>query len=63
MSKAGLTAAEAATYLGVSRNHFFRHLRKHLKAANLARPGSSRPLYRYHKDELDRFLKDRSEGG
>jgi predicted DNA-binding transcriptional regulator AlpA len=54
-----LTSQQAAQYLGVSRSHFFAHFRPMIQPMDMRRPGGSRPMWRWHQDDLDAFLNRR----
>lgn len=59
MTPATFTVKQACAYLNVSRSHFYRHIRPHIKGANLAPPEAQRPLMRFPKQQLDAFLAAR----
>jgi excisionase family DNA binding protein len=56
-----LTVAAVAAHLGLSDEVVLSHIRAgHLRAANVARPGSRRPRWRIDPDDVDLFLAARS---
>ena len=56
-----LNAKQAAARLGVSRTHFYKVIKKHLKCVNLAHPDSRKPMWRWRTETLDEYLKQREQ--
>lgn len=51
--------ADAARYLRVSVSHFNENLRKYIPMVDMAAPGSTVPVVRFAKSDLDAFIASR----
>jgi hypothetical protein len=53
------TAKQAAIYLGVSKTYFEAHIRPYLSFSDMRAPGSKKPMPRWARVDLDKFVATR----
>ena len=54
-----LTARQAAAYVGVSRSHFYHYIKPNLRVVDLKAPTSTKPMWRWLREDLDHYLLPR----
>lgn len=50
---------QAAIYMGCSRAFFEENIRPYIPTVDLRRPGGEKPMPRWQRSELDRFIESR----
>lgn len=54
-----MAAKDASRYLGVSRAHFYAHIKPTIKAVDVKPPTSTKPMWRWRKEWLDDWMEQR----